>query len=474
MSNFTTLCLIDGTSVGTAPNRFQASTPDSLSTITAAGYLNDINKKIKMNDVFEVNYLDTSTFPLYTGESSIYGTFRVQYDPILLNYNLLPTSNVQVGIASFGIDSDIAPYPAGATTATLNDSTITPNSIVIARIKSSVNPAIIKTVSPGSGTLTIVVNSDPGTAVVEYISFAPSVLLQNQGVYGSKYSYAGGSATIIIPSANVVPGMEVNANFVSQTNSSLIKTVLAGVGTITVVTTADPGASVIAYSAITPSAALTTLGLYAAKYTNAGGSATTTITDANITASSIVTADWQSQTNSVEINKVTASAGTLTILSSGDPGASVLSYSAVQPEGAQSGSFLVASSNLSDVSSPSVSLANLGGVALIGSTMTGKLTLERGTAISTAGAATVNFQSGVITTEALTTAAASAYAFTLTDSRILSTSIVLLQLMGGTNTTRGLELRAVPGAGSATISIFNNNVAASALNGTLIFGFLVI
>jgi hypothetical protein len=46
--------------------------------------------------------------------------------------------------------------------------------------------------------------------------------------------------------------------------------------------------------------------------------------------------------------------------------------------------------------------------------------------------------------------------------------------MGGTNTTRGLELRAIPGSGTATISIYNNNVAGTALNGTLIFGFVVI
>lgn len=141
---------------------------------------------------------------------------------------------------------------------------------------------------------------------------------------------------------------------------------------------------------------------------------------------------------------------------------------------AASSLYLAIANNLSDVLSASTSLANLGGVALAGSQMTGQLLLDRGTATSTAGAATVNKQAGVITTEALTTAAAAAYAFTLTDSRITTSSIVLLQLMGGTNTTRGLELRAIPGSGSATLSIYNNNVAGSALNGTLIFGFVVI
>lgn len=138
------------------------------------------------------------------------------------------------------------------------------------------------------------------------------------------------------------------------------------------------------------------------------------------------------------------------------------------------GPFLEVANNLSDVASPATSIANIGGLPLAGGQMTGSILLDRGTATSTAGAATVNHQAGVITTEALTTAAASAYAFTLTDSRITSASIVLLQLMGGTNTTRGLELRAIPGSGTATLSIYNNNVAGTALNGTLIFGFVVI
>lgn len=103
----------------------------------------------------------------------------------------------------------------------------------------------------------------------------------------------------------------------------------------------------------------------------------------------------------------------------------------------------------------------------------GEIIFDKSTATSTAGAATINHQGGVITTEALTTAAAAAYAFTLTNSEIASTSIVTLQLMGGTNTTRGLELRAIPGSGTCAISIYNNNVAGTALNGTLIFGFVV-
>ena len=80
MTNFTTFGKVSGGSEGTAPAIFNASTPDSLGTITTAGYLNAISAQIKANDIFEINYSDTSTFPLNTGESATYGRFQVTYD----------------------------------------------------------------------------------------------------------------------------------------------------------------------------------------------------------------------------------------------------------------------------------------------------------------------------------------------------------------------------------------------------------
>lgn len=73
-------------------------------------------------------------------------------------------------------------------------------------------------------------------------------------------------------------------------------------------------------------AALANLGVHSAKFTNAGGSATTTISDARITAASVVVGNWQSSTNAVTVEKVTPGASSITVLSSGDPGSSVFSY----------------------------------------------------------------------------------------------------------------------------------------------------
>lgn len=453
MSNFESLSLVTEGLVGSAPCRFVASTVDSLATILAAGYLNDINKKIKANDRFDINYLDTSAFPLNTGEASVFGSFSVQYDPAAGNWNLLQLSVPQSAIAALGVHSANYSNGGGSATTTITDSEISANSVVIARWKSSATSARVETVAPANGSLVVVSSADPGVSVLEYISILPSVALQNAGAFAGKYTYAGGSATIVIPNANITAAMTVNVNFQSQTNAAYVLTAIAGAGTITIVANTNPGASVIEYQAVLPSSALTTAGLYGASYSNAGGGTTITITDANILATSIVTADLATEANTSSIYKVTPAAGSLVILVSADPGVSTLTYNATpNTEGAPVDAFL----------------------PLSGGQMTGSILLDRGTATSTAAAATINHQAGVITTEALTTAAASAYAFTLTNNRITAASIVLVMLMGGTNTTRGIECRAIPSAGSAAISLYNNNVAGTALNGTLIFGFVVI
>lgn len=99
---------------------------------------------------------------------------------------------------------------------------------------------------------------------------------------------------------------------------------------------------------------------------------------------------------------------------------------------------------------------------------------DNGTATSTAAAATISKMSGVITTEALTTAANGDYTFTLTNTLITANSNLLVQVGYGTATTGHPNLRKVtPGAGSATIIIHNDD-AAVALNGTLIIRFFLV
>lgn len=92
---------------------------------------------------------------------------------------------------------------------------------------------------------------------------------------------------------------------------------------------------------------------------------------------------------------------------------------------------------------------------------------EAGNAVTASG------MSGVITTSSLTTAGGGTYAITWTNTLISSTSTVLFSIQGGTNTTQNITFECIPGSGTATLTIYNNT-AATALNGTIFIGYLVI
>jgi hypothetical protein len=102
------------------------------------------------------------------------------------------------------------------------------------------------------------------------------------------------------------------------------------------------------------------------------------------------------------------------------------------------------------------------------------LTLDGGTATATAGAATLNKQSGVITSEALTTTAAGSYTLTLTNSVASAASRVLVSVDNGTN-TQGIPVvsTVTPGASSIVIKVFNLH-GSQALNGTLKISYLIV
>lgn len=97
------------------------------------------------------------------------------------------------------------------------------------------------------------------------------------------------------------------------------------------------------------------------------------------------------------------------------------------------------------------------------------------TASATAGAATLNKPSGIVTSEALTTAAAGAatYTLTITNSEVIATDIVQVTLGFGTNTNGSPVLvSAVAGAGTIVCKVMNVH-ASAALNGTLTFAFVI-
>lgn len=98
-----------------------------------------------------------------------------------------------------------------------------------------------------------------------------------------------------------------------------------------------------------------------------------------------------------------------------------------------------------------------------------------GSGTSASAAVTINEVSGIITTEAFTTAQNAISALTLTNSKIDANSLVFASVEDGTN-TQGTPMigQIKPGAGTCLIEVINKHASAEALNGTLKIRFVVI
>ncbi len=102
-----------------------------------------------------------------------------------------------------------------------------------------------------------------------------------------------------------------------------------------------------------------------------------------------------------------------------------------------------------------------------------QIVLAKANGTEAANAVTASGNAGVITTSALTTAGGASYAITWTNTKITATSVLSFCIQGGTNTVQNITFTCVPGAGTATLTIYNNT-AATALNGTILIGYSVL
>lgn len=104
----------------------------------------------------------------------------------------------------------------------------------------------------------------------------------------------------------------------------------------------------------------------------------------------------------------------------------------------------------------------------------GSINSDSGVATASAGAATLAKMAGIITTEALTTAALADYTLTLTNSAIAAADMVFASVNNGTNTTAGIDVQRVSPAAGSVVILIRNTHATVALNGTLKISFLVV
>ena len=118
------------------------------------------------------------------------------------------------------------------------------------------------------------------------------------------------------------------------------------------------------------------------------------------------------------------------------------------------------------------SFANLTGINTFSGA--GQIILAKANGVESANAVTASGNAGVITTSSLTTAGGATYVITWTNTKITANSVIGLTIQGGTNNaTNNITFICVVGAGSATLTIYNNTVA-TALNGTLLIGYSVL
>ena len=115
-----------------------------------------------------------------------------------------------------------------------------------------------------------------------------------------------------------------------------------------------------------------------------------------------------------------------------------------------------------------------GTVTSTGLATAGSVKLDTGTktATASAGAATLNKSSGIITTEALTTAAGSDYTLTLTNSTIAAGDLALVSV--DSNSSAGLPLAYSAKTTANTLTVIVRNIhATAAFNAALKIGFAI-
>lgn len=97
------------------------------------------------------------------------------------------------------------------------------------------------------------------------------------------------------------------------------------------------------------------------------------------------------------------------------------------------------------------------------------------TAVATSGAATLNADTGIVTSEALTTAQNAAYTLTITNNKVAAGDLVFATVFNGTN-SQGVPTvaRAQAAAGQIVILVTNQAATAVAFNGTIRVGFMVV
>lgn len=418
---------------GTLPNlRFMIST-DNLGTLTSAGYLNTANRldaaPLSNSDiVFALYAYNTNT------TSGTFGVFLVS----------ISASNGQITLSEWtGTSGVILPTIANH----------------------------IATYTNTTGTL----SEDPGTAIS-----GGNIQAGLSGTAGTLASFPGTASK-----GSLVVAAVANTGNTTTTISN------AAMGQASVINIPDPGNAIgefLVGATATPfvSGNIPVASGTAGLMTDSGKAAASLPTFTSPTIANHIAVFTNTSGNLGEDAATAINGGNLQAGLSGTAG-TVASF----PGTAANGSLILAATNAGGAFNTTVSNSTMGQSSVVSipdpGAATAKFVLDHGTNTLASGASiiankvpgteaanavTASGMAGAITTSALTTAGGASYAITWTNTFISSTSVVLLTIAGGTNTTENITLECVPGSGSATLTIYNNT-AATNLNGTIIISYLV-
>lgn len=179
------------------------------------------------------------------------------------------------------------------------------------------------------------------------------------------------------------------------------------------------------------------------------------------------------------IGGTTPAAGSFTTLTSTSPpsgAGNTANFASPPPIGstaANTGKFTAL--NATSIGATTPGTGAFSAVTTTGLETVGSVTVDTGTKTATAsgGAATLNKNAGVITSEALTTAGLADYTLTLTDSAIAAADQVMVTVANGTNTQGTVALGTVKPAAGSVVIVVHNLHATQALNGTITIAFVV-
>lgn len=244
-----------------SPRRNKFITTDDLATITTAGYLSNTVNTILPTDIFDIFYN-------YVDENNV-GTYEEF------------TVTISNGVVTL-VAAAAGTIPDGSiTTAKLADLAVTTAKLA--------NLAVITSKLAASSVTYAVMQPNPGNSVT-----------------GRSASTTGDVSSIAVSADDQV---------LRATGTGGVRTI--GFGTIATAGIADAAVTLAKLSAgIAPAAICGARG----KFVSTGGSATVTITGAAVSSTDIINANIESSANAVSIQKVTPSAGSITVLCSGDPG----------------------------------------------------------------------------------------------------------------------------------------------------------